>query len=282
MAATRRKTTIAKTSATARRRRGTATVNRQNKKSVGRFNNFVVPLVFSLGILFCLGFLGLMGYRTVTASTFFDVKNVDVRGVSRISKDDIQKIVAAQTEKSGVWNADLNEIKSRIEKFSYVKSVAVSRILPDGIRVTVNERVPKAVAHLDTGDVWVDDEAAILGAVGKNDDKPPFVMRGWDISKTDEATKNNVARVKMYQKMINDWSDFDLSKRVKEVNMEDLDDLKAVVEDSGQSVSLLFGKDYSAKRLQKGLETAAGHGKEVSAINLRDGKALYIFRNAGN
>ena len=220
-----------------------------------------------------------MGYRTVTASEFFDVKNIDVRGVSRVSKDDVQKIVAANTEKSGVWNADLSDIKARIEKSSsYIKSVAVSRILPDGIRVNIVERIPKAVVRLDSGDVWVDDEALILGAVGKNEERPPFVMRGWDFSKTESAPKENQNRVKLYGKMLDEWKEFDLSKRVKELQLNDLDDPKAIVEDSGQIVSIDLGKENFAKRLQRGLEITAGRGKEIESVNLSGNREVLGFR----
>ena len=49
-------------------------------KGTGNFVNFFVPLFFIVCILFCLGFLAFMGYRTVTASAFFDVKQIEVKG----------------------------------------------------------------------------------------------------------------------------------------------------------------------------------------------------------
>ena len=277
MATVTRKRPITSRATATKRRRGTA-ANRRTSKSSGKIANFAVPLVFCLGILFCLGFLGVMGYRTVTASEFFDVKNIDVRGVNRVSKDDVQKIVSANAEKSGVWNADLSEIKARIEKSSsYIKTVAVSRVLPDGIRVNIVERMPKAAVRLDSGDVWVDDEALILGAIGKNEERPPFVMRGWD-SKSEGATKDNQNRVKLYQKMLDEWKEFDLSKRVKELQLNDLDDPKAIIEDSGQAVSIDLGKENFAKRLQRGLEITAGRGKEIESVNLSGNREVLGFR----
>ena len=113
------------TKTTSAKRRPARNVPRKTAKNNGRFANFFVPLFFIFCILFCLGFLGFMGYRTVTASEFFDVKKVDVRGVARSSKEDIEKIVGGEAEKVGVWNADLNEIKNRVERLAYVKSAAV-------------------------------------------------------------------------------------------------------------------------------------------------------------
>lgn len=219
-----------------------------------------------------------MGYRTVTASEFFDVKKIDVRGAARASKDDIEKIVGGETEKSGVWNADLSEIKNRVERLAYVKSAAVSRVLPDGVRVNVVERVPKAVARIDGGDFWVDDEAVILSLVGKNEERPAFFLRGWDQSKAENAQKDNQQRVKMYQKMLEDWREFDLSRRVKELDLDDLQDPKALVEDSGMTVSIDLGKENYAKRLQKGLEIVAGRGREIESVNLSGNREILGFR----
>lgn len=219
-----------------------------------------------------------MGYRTVTASEFFEIKKMDLRGVSRASKDDIEKIVNNQVEKSGVWNADLNEIKEKIEKLAYVKTAAVSRVLPDGMRVNLVERVPKAVTRIKGGDFWVDEDAVILGLVGENEERPPFILRGWDESKTETSAKDNQTRVKMYQKMLEEWREFDLAKRVKELNLEDLQDPKAIVEDSGFSVSIDLGKDNYGKRLKTGLERIAGRGKEIESVNLSGNREILGFR----
>ena len=209
-----------------------------------------------------------MGYRTVTASEFFDVKKIDVRGTLHASKSDIEKIVSAQTEKSGVWNADLKEIKDKVERLDFVKTAAVSRVLPDGVRVNVVERVPKAVVRLSGTDYWADDETVILAQVDKTEARPPFALRGWDESKTDKAVKENQLRVKMYQKMLEEWKTFDLAKRVKEVNLTDLDKPKAIIEDSGMNVFISLGKDDFGKSLQKGIEFIASKGATYEGIEL--------------
>ena len=39
-------------------------------------------------------------------------------------------------------------------------------------------------------------------------------MRGWDESKTEKAQKENVERVKLYQKMLDEWQNYELAARV--------------------------------------------------------------------
>ncbi|MEP6902481.1 MAG: FtsQ-type POTRA domain-containing protein [Actinomycetota bacterium] len=279
MATRIRKTTLRnKTAAAPKRRRAAKPATRRTAKSSGNFANIFVPLFFIFCILFCLGFLGFMGYQTVTASEFFDVKKIDVRGTARVSKSDIEKIVSNQTEKSGVWNADLKEIKEKVETLEFVKSAVVSRVLPDGVRVNVIERVPKAVVRINGGDFWTDDEGVVLAVVGKTEERPPFILRGWDESKTDKAVKDNQTRVKMYQKMLDDWKTFDLARRVKEVNLTALDEPKAIIEDSGLPVFIDLGKEDFGKHLQKGIEAIANKGNTYEGIQLAGQSMILVPR----
>ncbi len=266
--AIQKRTTRRKTGATAKRRRST-TPRKQNSTATAAAS-FLVPLVFIVGILFCLGFLTFMGYRTVTASAFFDVKKIDIRGINRVSKEEIEKIVSRQSEKSGVWNADLTAIKDDIEKITQVKSAVVSRILPDGLRVNVIEREARAIVRLDRGDLWADDGAILFSLVGKDESRPPFVMTGWDESKTDRATKDNQERVKIYIKMLDEWQNYDLAKRVSVVDLTDLRTPQVSVQDSSGTKTVILSKDNFGKKLQIGLENLANRGTEVTGINVSD------------
>lgn len=252
----------------------------RRKNTASPVIHFFVPLFFILCIVFCIGFLLFMGYRTVTASAFFDAKRIDVRGVERVSRDDIEKIVRSQTERNGVWNSDLEAIRNDVEKMAYVKSAAVSRVLPNGVQVRVEERIPKALVRLTAGDFWVDEAGNILGDVGKNEQRPDFVLRGWDESKTDRAFKDNQARVKLYQKLQTEWQDLEIANRVNSVNLADLQDPQAIVMDSGASVSIYLGKEEFGKRLQKGLEIITGKGDKIESLISHGANVVAKYRNS--
>lgn len=262
---------------TAKRRKALAARRGGNS---GRLVSFFVPLFFILCIVFCLGFLVFMGYRTVTASAFFDAKTIDVRGANRVSRDEIERIVRAQTERNGVWNADLETIRNDIEKLAYVKSAAVSRVLPSSIQVRVDERIPKALARLNAGDFWVDETAVVLAPVDKNEQRPGFVLRGWDESKTERANKDNQERVRLYQKMQNEWQDLGIAARVNAVNISDLQDPQAIVQESGATVSIYLGREDFGKRLQKGLEVIAGKGDRIESLISHGSNVVAKYRNS--
>jgi hypothetical protein len=263
MAKRTRKTTVRGTDRSAPKRRAT----RRAAKSNGNLVNFIVPLFFIVCILGCLGFLAFMGYRTVTASEFFEVRRIDVKGSSRVPKESVESIVKNLTERTGVWNADLSAIRERVETLSFVKAAAVSRVLPDGVRVSIVERVPKAVVRIDGAPFWVDDEGAVLAPVARGEPHPPL-MTGWDQNRNERAVKDNQTRVRMYQKMIEEWKSFDLAKRVRFVNLSDPDQPKAVVEDSGNEVFIELGKEEFGKQLQRGIEGIANKGATYEGIKL--------------
>lgn len=238
----------------------------------------VVPLFLILCILTCLGFLTFMGYRTVTASSFFDMKKVEVRGTTRVSREEIEKIVRAEMAKSSVWNANVDEIKTEIEKLAFVKAVAVSRILPDGVRVNVIERTPRAIVRLSQGDFWIDDDALVLGKAEKSDVQSAFVLRGWDEAKTDKATRDNQERVRLFRKIKEDLEKSGISERVTAINLTYLQDAQVAVEDSGETVSVFLGREDFGKRLRTALENLAGRGKEIGILISHGSNPIARFR----
>lgn len=228
---------------------------------------WVVPMFIAILLLGGTLFMALSGYKTATASGFFTLREVEIRGTERTPEEDVRRIVASSVEKPGVWNADLAEIREKIEKFPFVKTAAVSRQLPSGIRVNVTERVPAAVVQLSSGKYLVDGDGNILTLVKAEEKQFPFVLRGWDEAKTENAVTENVARLKLYGKMLDEWKQFDLSTRVKEVKLDNPRIPVAVVEDSGRLIDITLARDNLGKGLKTSVEALTGKGSRVRSID---------------
>ncbi len=281
--ATRKGTTAKKPSATTkprtRRKTSTPGSRRMTRKGAGNFVNFFVPLFFILCILFCTGFLAFMGYRTVAASSFFDVKQIEIKGTNRVSRESVGKIVRVESEKNGVWNADLQKIREEIERAEFVKTATVSRILPDGIRVNVTERTPKALARIDGGDFWVDEDGVVLVLVSKDEAKPPFFIQGWNRDKSEKAQEENKERVKIYLEMLDDWQEYELAKRVKAVDLSNIKEPLAITEDSGEKVAIEVENGNLAKRLKDGIKAIAGKGSNYQGVNIEGQNMVLVPRS---
>ncbi len=227
----------------------------------------VVPLVIIAALGTAIAFIVFSGYQTATASGFFTLKEVDIRGIERTAEEDIRRIVTAGVAKAGVWNADLGEIREKLEKFPFVKSATVSRSLPSGIRVNITERTPAAVVSLSSGKYLVDGEGTMLTAVKGEQADFPVVLQGWDESKTTGAITDNLARLKMYKKMMEEWQQFDLSKRVREVDLTNPRIPVAHVEDSGRVVGITLARDHFGRSLKTAIEALTGKGDRVKSID---------------
>ena len=224
----------------------------------------------------------LLTYETIAASNFFRLKNVKVTGTDRASASDIEKIVTSNAEKPGVWNADILAIKQKIENVTFVKTAAVSRRLPSGLNVTVTERVPVAIVRLGGGDFLADGEGVILAPAKSDEKQIPFTMLGWNEEKSEKAAKENSERLKMYQKMLAEWKDYDLAKRVKQVDISDLREPKATLEDSGMPVTIMLSRDNFGKQLADGIKAIVGKGTMFEGVNLVGQNLVLVPRKQAN
>jgi len=260
------KRTTSKSKVTARNSRSRGAEPRVRQNGPSRFSQFFLPGIITVVMLVCLVGMVTLGYRTVTASDFFAVKAVNVTGTSRASVEDIRRIVAGQAERTGVWNSDLADLRQKIEKLPFVKFAAVSRVLPNEMKVVVTERVPIGVVKIASGNFLIDADGELL-APPNEEDAALITIYGWDESKTERAVRDNAARIKLFQKMVFDWGEFGLAKRVKEVNLHDLQEPQATVEDSGSRIAVVLARDELSKSLKSALEAVAGKGERVRSVN---------------
>ncbi|MBA2380137.1 MAG: FtsQ-type POTRA domain-containing protein [Blastocatellia bacterium] len=240
----------------------------------------ILPAFLSLCILICISVFAYLGYEKAADSNFFEVAAVDVRGVARASSGEIEEIVRSQAEKTGVWNADLVEMKIRVEKIPYVETASVSRILPNGIRVVVFEREPAARVRVGEQEFLMDGHGVMLEAVSEPEPELPFVMLGWDQERSEAADTENAERMKAYRAMLHEWREIGVADRVRQVDVSDLREPRAIIEDSGQPVSIAVGRSNFGENLKNGIRAIVGKGDTFGAVNLVGGNMRLEARKA--
>jgi cell division protein FtsQ len=247
------------------KKRATGVQTQSGKSGLSRR---VLPLVVSAGAVLGLFAISFAFYTNAANSGFFDLRSVEIRGARRAPVEEIEKIIRANAGKTGVWNADLLELKQKIEKVPFVKYAAVARRLPGGIVVSLDEREPVAVVRLGENNFLVDGDGQILAPAENSEPQFPFVMLGWDTEKSDRAARENAERLKIYEKMLADWRDYDLAIRVKSVDLSNLREPRANLEDSGYPVSIMVGRDNFGRRLSDGIKAIVGKGEIFEGVEL--------------
>lgn len=237
----------------AKRERGASTRARSGRlRTALRY----APLAVKITLAIVAGYLIFTGYRAAASASFFQVRTLDVSGSARVPADDIRAVVRRSVSSDGVWNADLSAVSREIvERLPWVRTAVISRVMPDGLRVRVTERVPRAVVRTSAGKLmWVDEDAVVLGAMSATDHLPAFFMRGWDEAKTDLARTENRERVQKFLEMSREWEALGLSERISEVNLADLKDVRAQLAGNDSQVEIWLGKEDFGNRLKRALE----------------------------
>jgi hypothetical protein len=68
--------------------------------------------------------------------------------------------------------------------------------------------------------------------------------------------------------MADEWQQFSLAERVKQVNLANPREPVAVVEDSGNRISVTLARDSLGKSLKTALEALAGKGAKIKAVDV--------------
>jgi cell division septal protein FtsQ len=226
-----------------------------------------------------LGLLAYLGYRTAVSASFFKVRTVDVGNTARASREDIRAAVL-RLSNAGVWQSDLDVIARELKELPWVRDAVVTRVLPAGLRVRVTEREPRIIARTSAGKlVWVDDDGVALGSASPGEQD--FFIRGIAEGRTDEVINQNRERVRTALELARDWQRAGLSRRVSEVNLDDLRDARVQLAGEDAAVEVRLGKEDFSKRFRQALEVldAQRHtprGPFIIGVDLSQGKRAVV------
>ncbi len=250
----------------------------------GRLRTLVgyLPTFLKVVLAIGAGILVFASYRAAASASFFQVRTIEVQGTSRVSANEVQALVRRDVDKTGVWNADLGTVASRLERLPWVRTAVVSRVLPDGIRVRIAERVPRAVVRTASGRFrWVDEDAVLLGEMLPTDQLPAFFLRGLNEDEGAATRTENRERVQKFIELQREWDATGLSERVSEVNLIDIHDVRAQLAGDNSEIEVRLGAQEQGARLKKALEVLDSqrqtpHGALISYIDLSQGRRAIV------
>jgi cell division protein FtsQ len=241
-----------------------------------------VPLALRIGVIAIIALVGLIGYRAAASADFFKVRTVETRGAVRASSDDIKSTVLHDVAGTGVWRADLDQLSNHLQRLPWVRTAIVTRVLPDGIRVRITEREPRAVVRTTNGRfVWVDDDAVQLGEMSSTDPMPAFFLHGWNEENTAAAQADNRQRVARFLELQREWDARSISERVSEVNLQDLRDVRVQLAGDDAQIEVRLGGQDQPARLKRALdvldhERQTSRGPLISYIDVSQAKRAVV------
>src|SRR6185369_6165420 len=263
---------------------GQRPAKRGSNDNIARLRSLLtyVPLALRIGVAAIIALIAFVGYRAAASASFFQVRTVETRGASRASVDDIKNAVRHDVSETGVWRADLQQLSTHLERLPWVRTAVVTRVLPDGIRVRITEREPKAVVRTSAGRfMWVDDDAVYLGEMAPTDQMPVFFLRGWNEDNSATAQAENRERVAKFLELQRDWTSQGIAERVSEANLLDLRDVRVQLAGDDSQIEVRLGGQEQSARLSKALsvldaQRQTARGPLISYIDLTQGKRAIV------
>lgn len=214
-----------------------------------------IPTILKLALAIGIGVLLFTGYRAAASASFFQIRKVEVQGTTRASNEDVNSLIRRELARTGVWQADLTDLSARLEQLPWVRRAIISRVLPDGVRVRISERMPRAVVRTGSGRFrWIDEDAVFLGEMSTTDQMPAFFLRGLSEDDSEAARVENIERVRLFLNLQKECDANGISERVSEINLSDLRDVRAQLAGDDSQIELRLGSKDLGVRLKKGLE----------------------------
>jgi len=247
-----------------------------------------VPAALKVSLVVVIVVLVFLGYRAAASASFFQIKKIETRGVTRASNESIMSTVRRDVAATGVWRADLAALGSHLEKLPWVRTAIVTRVLPDGIRVRITERQPRVVVRTSAGRfVWVDEDAVVLSEMLPSDQMPNFFLRGWNEDESPAARSENKERINKFLEVEHDWTTLGLSDRVSEVNLIDTHDVRAQLAGDDSQIEIRLGGQDLGQRLKSALnvldsQRQTARGPLISYIDMTQGRHAIVGLVTGN
>lgn len=216
-----------------------------------RFSRRMRGILFVLGILLPVGVFGGWLAHFALTSPHFTVsapEDIVVLGNTFVSREEVLGVLSlplAGNRRAGsnIFRISLDAKRRQLETLPWVRTAAVTRILPHGLRVSISERTPVAFANLG-GRVSLIDSDGMLLEKPENGVFDFPVIRGLE---TVASVDDRRVRLALYQEFMQQlgtevpragWM-------ISEVDLTDPEDLKALLILGQQSVQVHFGgKDF--------------------------------------
>ena len=205
-----------------------------------------------LAVIAAAGGVFALIYNYGTGSWRFRLESsdqIDVQGIENVSKHQVMEVVGADIGRN-VFFIPLEERKHQLEQIPWVESANVSRLLPNRLRIAIQERTPVAFAQIGPKISLIDAHGVVMELPSNSSKHYSFpVIVGMGES---EPLSTRAARMKIYMQLVNELNadGAQSSKDLSEVDLGDPEDVKVTVSDPQGEVLVHLGSSGFADRFK--------------------------------
>lgn len=222
-----------------------AKIKSKKKKMVSKLLKIflVLALFVGAGCFLCL-------------SPNFNVQEIEVENNSVISSDTIISLSKIEMFKN-IFLIDKSDAIQNIEKEPYINSVKISRMFPNKIKITVEERTEKYLLEFAEGKYAVlDGQGYILRITNTLIDLPIIVGTKTDLNSIIEINDNqtrlceeDLKKLDIVASIIDTAKNYEVDTYITKIDIGDITDVKLVLESEQKTVYLGSCSDLNTRIL---------------------------------
>jgi cell division septal protein FtsQ len=267
---------------------------RKTAQNQARTRNFFARLlavarVFAGVSLVALLVLGAFAsYRYARSIEILHLNRIQIEGCQHSDAAQLESIV--RREFSGnLLQLDLAAIRARLERETWIRRTEIRRILPETLRIRVQERVPSVIAEIGGELQLLDNEGVLLDQYNSNYGKldvPVFSgLKGDSVEAYQILREENAARIRLGVEILGELAsgDPEMTRVISEMDLSDESNIKLLLVDDTAPV-YLGDRDFFKRfqmlmtNLSKYQELKA-EGKQFEFVDLRfDPQIIYRIK----
>ncbi len=221
----------------------------------------------------------------------FALQDVTIHGCRRMDAQKLKALVKGRFQ-TNLLRLDLRQVRSLVENQTWVKKAEVRRVLPSGLIIYLEERVPAVILEMQGDLMMTDDDGVLLDRYDSKYaklDVPVFKGALGDDPEAYRAyQKENTARIQMGLRLLSDLESGspNYTKSISEVDISDKTNLRVTLVDD--TAEIYLGDRNFLKRFGTLISNRAQYEElkmqysEITVVDLRfDGNIIYRPKRTG-
>lgn len=218
-------------------------------------------------------------------SPIFDIRNIEVSGNLKISKEKIINFSGLELH-TNIFKFNKGLVRGKIKQNAYIENVEVTRKLPSTVQIEIEEREAKYMLQFADSYVYINNQGYMLEISNEKLDIPILIGFTTDLSNIKAGNRINVAdlnKMNMVIKIYEAAKSNGLGDLITKIDISNEKNYTIILEKEGKTVYLGDCSELNTRilYLKSILETSQGKSGELF-LNVDLNSQDAYFRPSGN
>ena len=227
----------------------------KNSRKKNKLKFFLILIILVIAIILLL------------MSDLFNIKNIEVKGNSSLSAEEIISLSGIQKE-TNIFSVSKKKAKEKLKEEAYIEKSQISLKFPNTVEIEIVERVPKYMLQFSDSFVYINNQGYMLKITNEPLNVPILVGFVTDLSNIHPGSRMDIEDLNKMEKVIKIVEvakSNEIADLITKIDISDENNYTLILETEGKKAYLGEGTEINTKILilKKILELEKGKSGEV-------------------